>query len=92
MHRQGRGRSGKMYFPRGEVVELVFGYCQMCGNGYRRKNLKQKFCGVRCRKQHHYWQGVRKRTGKVPIRKGRLKPATIEDLAAVTLDIEEIPL
>ena len=52
--RKGRGRSQAMLFSRGEVAELVYGYCQWCGGGYRRKSLKQRFCRDRCRKTYHY--------------------------------------
>jgi len=52
--RRGRGRSGAMLFNRGEVSELVYGYCEACGGGYRRTTLKQRFCSAACRKRYHY--------------------------------------
>jgi len=49
--RQGRGRSGCMYFVRGEVSSLVYGACPVCGNGFKRATLKQRFCGRLCRQR-----------------------------------------
>ena len=49
--REGRGRSGQMYFARGEVAALVYGLCPVCGNGFRRVRLSQRFCGRACRQK-----------------------------------------
>jgi hypothetical protein len=51
IRREGRGRSGTMYFARGEVGSLVFGLCPVCGNGFQRTTLKQKFCSKACRQR-----------------------------------------
>ena len=51
VRREGRGRSGRMYFARGEVSNLVHGACPVCGNGFKRTTLKQKFCGRACRQK-----------------------------------------
>ncbi len=47
--RSGRGRGGAMMFPRGAVVELVYGRCLACGEGFKRARLSQEFCSSRCR-------------------------------------------
>lgn len=49
VRREGRGRSGAMYFARGEVAVLVYGLCPVCGNGFKRVTLKQRFCSRLCR-------------------------------------------
>lgn len=49
VRREGRGRSGQMWFARGEVARLVYGICATCGNGYKRTTLKQSHCGRLCR-------------------------------------------
>ena len=51
IRREGRGRSGTMYFARGEVSNLVHGACPVCGNGFKKATLKQKFCSARCRQR-----------------------------------------
>ena len=52
IRREGRGRSGQMYFARGEVAALVYGLCPVCGNGFRRARLSQRFCpGSACRQK-----------------------------------------
>jgi len=51
VRREGRGRSGTMYFARGEVSNLVHGACPVCGNGFKRVTLKQRFCGRVCRQR-----------------------------------------
>ena len=51
VRREGRGRSGTMYFARGEVGSLVYGLCPVCGNGFKRTTLKQRFCGRACRQR-----------------------------------------
>lgn len=47
--RSGRGRGGAMLFARGAVVELVYGRCRACGEGFKRVRLSQEFCSSRCR-------------------------------------------
>ncbi len=59
--REGRGRSRAMQFNRGEVSGLVYGYCETCGNGYKRTTLKQRFCCDKCRKRYHYRMTARTR-------------------------------
>lgn len=49
--REGKGRSGQMYFVRGEVSNLVHGACPVCGNGFKRSNMRQKFCSQICRQR-----------------------------------------
>jgi len=51
VRREGRGRSGTMYFARGEVSNLVHGACPVCGCGFKRSTLKQRFCGRTCRQR-----------------------------------------
>ena len=51
IRREGRGRAGAMYFARGEVSSLVFAGCPVCGNGFKRTTLKQRFCSQRCRQK-----------------------------------------
>ena len=51
VRREGRGRSGTMYFARGEVAALVYGMCPVCGNGFKRGTIKQRFCGKACRQR-----------------------------------------
>ena len=51
VHREGVGRSGSMYFARGDVAALVFGVCRVCGNGFKKATLKQRFCSPACRKR-----------------------------------------
>jgi len=51
VERQGRGRSGRMYFTRGAVAALVYGLCLVCGQGFRKTTIKQCFCGRACRQK-----------------------------------------
>lgn len=51
VRREGRGRSGTMYFARGEVSNLVHGACPVCGNGFKRTTRKQRFCSRACRQR-----------------------------------------
>lgn len=51
VRREGRGRSGAMWFARGAVYSLVFGACPVCGNGFKRATLRQRFCGRACRQR-----------------------------------------
>lgn len=51
VRREGRGRSGTMFFARGEVANIVYGLCPVCGNGFKRTTRKQKFCGRICRQR-----------------------------------------
>jgi len=52
VRREGRGRSGTMYFARGEVAVLVYGVCAGCGGGFKRKVLGAEFCSRLCRDRH----------------------------------------
>jgi len=52
VRREGRGRSGTMYFARGEVAILVYGVCPGCGGGFKRSSLGQEFCSRLCRDRH----------------------------------------
>ena len=49
--REGRGRSGRMYFSRGAVGSLVYGLCPVCCQGFRKGTLKQIFCSRACRQK-----------------------------------------
>lgn len=51
VRRVGRGRSGTMYFARGDAAALVYGSCQTCGNGFKRAVAKQRFCSQLCRQR-----------------------------------------
>ena len=51
VRREGQGRGGTMYFARGEVADLVYGICPVCGGGFKRATLKQRFCGRACRQR-----------------------------------------
>jgi hypothetical protein len=51
VRREGRGRSGQMWFARGEVSNLLHGACPVCGNGFRKANMRQRFCGKVCRQR-----------------------------------------
>ena len=51
VRREGRGRSGQMWFARGEVGSLVYGLCPVCSNGFKRVTIKQRFCGRICRQR-----------------------------------------
>jgi len=51
VRREGRGRGGSMFFVRGEVSNLVHGACPVCGNGFKKANMRQKFCGRACRQK-----------------------------------------
>ncbi len=51
VRREGRGRAGQMWFVRGEAAGLVHGLCAACGNGFKRKTLKQRFCSKVCRQR-----------------------------------------
>ena len=51
VRRHGRGRSGRMWFARGDVASLVYGICPACGGGFKRSTLRQRFCGRRCRQR-----------------------------------------
>jgi len=52
VRREGRGRAGQMWFARGEVGSLVYAVCPVCGGGFRRATLKQRFCGKVCRQRY----------------------------------------
>lgn len=52
VRREGRGRSGQMWFARGEVAVLVYGVCPCCGGGFKRSSLGQEFCSRLCRDRH----------------------------------------
>ena len=49
VRREGRGRGGAMWFARGEVSALVYGLCVVCGNGFKKTTIKQRFCSKACR-------------------------------------------
>jgi len=49
VRREGRGRGGTMLFARGEVANLVYGICPVCGGGFQRSTLKQRHCSRLCR-------------------------------------------
>lgn len=49
--RSGRGRGGAMFFFRGDIAELVYGNCHLCGSGFVRSTLKQEFCSTLCRQR-----------------------------------------
>jgi hypothetical protein len=49
VRREGRGRSGTMYFARGEVGSLVYGICPACGGGFKKAAIDQAFCSRLCR-------------------------------------------
>ena len=51
VRRAGRGRSGMMFFARGEVSGLVFGRCALCGEEFKKAKDTQKFCSTRCRQR-----------------------------------------
>jgi hypothetical protein len=51
VRREGRGRSGQMWFARGEVSSLVFSICPVCGGGFKRTTLKKRFCSQLCRQR-----------------------------------------
>lgn len=51
VRREGRGRGGQMLFARGQVVALVHGICLVCGAGYRKAVLGQRFCSKSCRQK-----------------------------------------
>lgn len=63
VNREGQGRSGAMYFSRGEVAELVHGYCETCAGWFKKATLKQRFCSTSCRKKWHYRQSHSRRPG-----------------------------
>lgn|GEM_PF-3190669 len=49
--REGRGRGGAMLFSRGQVIALLHGVCLVCGCGFRKAVLKQRFCSTSCRQK-----------------------------------------
>ena len=49
VRREGKGR--RMWFARGEVKALVYGMCPVCGNGFKRATIKQRFCSTLCRQR-----------------------------------------
>jgi len=51
VRREGKGRDGKMWFARGDVGNLVYGICKVCGNGFRKATIKQRFCSTLCRQR-----------------------------------------
>jgi len=51
VRREGRGRSGAMFFARGEVSALVYAGCPVCGNGFKRTTTAQRFCSQVCRQR-----------------------------------------
>ena len=57
IRREGRGRSGTMYFARGDVGSLVYGVCPVCCGGFKRATIKQKFCSRSCRQKFNRRKG-----------------------------------
>jgi hypothetical protein len=57
IRRAGRGRSGMMFFARGEVSGLVFGRCSVCGDEFKKAKDSQKFCGKPCRQKSSRMKG-----------------------------------
>jgi hypothetical protein len=51
VRREGRGPGGVMFFARGEVSNLVHGSCPVCGNGFKKATLRQRFCSKVCRQR-----------------------------------------
>jgi hypothetical protein len=51
VEREGRGRAGRMFFNRGAVASLLYGLCPVCGQGFRKATIKQRFCGRACRQK-----------------------------------------
>ena len=52
VRREGRGGGGgAMFFARGEVSALVYGLCVVCGNGFTKATIKQRFCSKACRQK-----------------------------------------
>jgi len=51
VRREGKGRGGEMFFAKGEVSALVYGLCPVCGNGFKREKLSQRFCSTYCRQR-----------------------------------------
>jgi len=51
VRREGRGRGGRMFFNRGEVVSLVHAICPVCGGGFRKVRLNERFCSTLCRQR-----------------------------------------
>ncbi len=51
VRREGKGRNGAMWFARGEAAALVFGLCTVCGNGFKKATIKQKYCSKACRQK-----------------------------------------
>jgi hypothetical protein len=51
VRREGRGRGGMMLFSRGQVKALLHGVCLVCGSGFRKAVLKQRFCSTSCRQK-----------------------------------------
>lgn len=47
--RRGAGRSGMMYFARGEVVAFLYARCPVCGSEFKKAVRKQRFCSTACR-------------------------------------------
>ena len=52
VRREGLGRGGTMYFARGEVVAMVYGMCLVCGSGFKRATIRQRFCSTLCRQRY----------------------------------------
>ena len=50
--KRGAGRGSPLYFSKGEVAGLLFGICRLCGNGFKRANQRQEFCGQSCRQKY----------------------------------------
>jgi hypothetical protein len=52
VRREGRGGGGgAMFFARGEVSALVYGLCVVCGNGFKKGTIKQRYCSKACRQK-----------------------------------------
>ena len=51
--RKGPGRTGKMYFSRGEVGALVFSLCPVCLDKFRKAKASQQYCSQVCRQKAH---------------------------------------
>ena len=60
---------GKYFFTRGQLLQLLTGFCPVCGNVFKRIRVTKEFCSDACRKDSHRIQAE---TGQAPDRAPRV--------------------
>lgn len=57
VRRQGPGPRATMLFAPGQVVNLLFALCPICGVKFKKGRLSKEYCSAVCRKRAHRIRG-----------------------------------